>query len=107
MGDFNLNLIEIASSTTVSFFINMVAAGVRPTTFIPTRLTDVSATLIDNIFSSLFLGRNTVIVSDISDYYPVLFSFNLEKTLSRNSPASASVSFMFGRNEFIRQIPFS
>ena len=102
MGDFNLNLIDMASSTTVDFLSDMLTAGVLPTTCIPTRVTDTSASLIDNIFSSLNLVRNSVVVSDISDHFPVFSSFILEKTLNRDTPASASASFRFGLNELIR-----
>jgi len=40
-------------------------------------------------------------VSDISNHFPVLSSFYLEKKLSRNTPASVSDSFTFGLNEWI------
>ena len=66
-----------------------------------TRLTDTSACLIDNIVSSLNSVCNPVVVSDISDYFPVLSSFSLEKTLCRNTPASASASLRFVLTELI------
>ena len=61
----------MASSTTVGFLSNMLVAGVLRTTFIPTCLTDTQVSLTD-IFSSLNLVQNSVVVSDISDHFPVL-----------------------------------
>jgi len=40
-------------------------------------------------------------VSDFSKNFPILSSFNLEKMLSKNAPASASASFRFGLIELI------
>ena len=98
----NLNLIDMAFSTTVDFLLNMLAVGVLPTTCILSRLTCTPASLIDNIFSSLNLVRNSVIVGDISGHSPVFSSFNLEKTLSRSTPASISASIRFVLNGLIR-----
>ena len=99
MGDFNLDLNDMASSTTVDFLSTMLAAGTLPTACIPTRLTETTASLIDNIFSSLNLIKNSVVVSDISDHFPVFSTFGFVEMMSRNTPASGSSFFRFGPNE--------
>ena len=99
MEDFNINLIDLASSTTVDFLSTMLAAGILRSTCIPELLTDTSASLIDNIFPSLSVVQNSVVVSDISDYFPVFSIFNFKITLTRNTPAA---SFRFGLNELFR-----
>ena len=88
MGDFNLDLNDMASSTTVDFLSTMLAAGTLPTACIPTRLTETTASLIDNIFSSLNLIKNSVVVSYISDHFPVFSTFVFVEMMSRNTPAS-------------------
>jgi len=39
---------------------------------IPTRVTDKSATLLNNIASSLAEHESTVLINDISDHFPII-----------------------------------
>ena len=48
--------------------------------FIQTRITESSATLIDNLFSSLSSQNSGVIISDISDHFPVCSKFDVSNT---------------------------
>ena len=72
MGDFNINLYNYYSHTETNDFINlMVSNYLLPHTLHPTRLTDHSATIVDNIFSNNCeldtLGGN--LLSQISDHF--------------------------------------
>ena len=71
---FNLNLLKHSSHQPTGEFINLLLSyNFLPTICQPTRITDFSATLIDNIFVSCSkLDYNLAIVySDISDHLPV------------------------------------
>ncbi|XP_072180116.1 uncharacterized protein [Diadema setosum] len=73
MGDFNLNLLHYSENVHCQEFLDlMLSKYLIPLIRKPTRVTDTSSTLIDNIFcnniSSVLSG---VIVSDISDHFPI------------------------------------
>ena len=73
MGDFNINLYNYSSHTETNDFINlMVSNYLLPHSLHPTRVTDHSATIIDNIFSNNCeldtLSGN--LLSQISDHFP-------------------------------------
>jgi hypothetical protein len=74
-GDFNINILNTDTHLPTSEFLdNMYSASFLPLITKPTRVTEHTATLIDNIYCNdihnydLFNG---VLVSDISDHYPV------------------------------------
>ena len=73
-GDFNLNLLKHSSHTQTGDFLNILLSyNYMPTIGQPTRITELSATLIDNIFiHSEKLDYNSAIVyNDISDHLPI------------------------------------
>ena len=54
LGDFNINLLQYNNSSAVRDYLNnIISLGLYPKITLPTRLTDHSATLIDNIFCNL------------------------------------------------------
>jgi len=53
-------------------FSAMLDSGTLPSTSVFTRVTHVAAFLIDNIFSTLSLRGNSVLVTDISDHFHFL-----------------------------------
>ena len=70
MGDFNFNLLNYESHTETNDFLNtMISHYVLPHILQPTRGTDHSATVIDNIFSNN-TEHNTCSGSRISDHFP-------------------------------------
>ena len=73
MGDFNINLLKYESHPETNDFINlMVSHYLLPHILHPTRVTDHSATIIDNIFSNN-VESDTVsgnILSQITDHFP-------------------------------------
>ena len=74
MGDFNINLLHYENHTLTNEFINMIFTfHLMPSTLHPTRITDKTSTLIDNIFISNTSDSDIVsgnILSLISDHLP-------------------------------------
>ena len=69
-GDFNIDLLKINTKIHYkTFYNNLIAAGYLPRISLPTRVTNHSATLLDNIFSTEFGNNDSgVIVNNISDH---------------------------------------
>ena len=59
------------------YFNNIIALGLIPYIKLPTRVTDSSATLIDNIFCNNPDIRAGILLSDISDHYPYFCALNI------------------------------
>ena len=73
MGDFNLNLLNYETHTHEHDFVNsMVSHCLIPHILQPTRVTDRSATVIDNIFSNVTDYETTSgnILTQVADHYP-------------------------------------
>ena len=80
MGDFNFDLLSTGSFN-LDFLNFMVSNDLFPTVTIPTRITDHSATLIDNVFvSSKYIRKafSNIVVNSASDHFPVVFSLDLQ-----------------------------
>ena len=69
-GDYNIDLLKINTKDHYNtFYNNLTAAGYLPRISLPTRITNHSATLIDNIFSTELCNNDSaVIVNHISDH---------------------------------------
>ena len=89
MGDFNINLLNRINSSSLSqeFLNTFLSGSFLPLISRPTRLTETSATLIDNIFSNIHPPPQTgIIISDISDHFPVFaHSLHIFSTHSNSS----------------------
>ena len=73
MGDFNLNLLNYDTHSETNDFVNlMMTHYLLPHILHPTRVTDHSATIIDNIFTNTteFNSKCGNILSEISDHFP-------------------------------------
>ena len=74
--DHNLNLLKSNSHTSTQKFLDIrISNGLLPTITWPTRITQQTATLIDNIFISEVLQRSfdsAILIHDISDHLPLL-----------------------------------
>ena len=69
MGDFNINLIDYSNHAPMNDFINMMFSHhLQPSIFHPTRITDTTSTLIDNIFISHSLSDHLPQFCTISDF---------------------------------------
>lgn len=84
LGDFNINLLKINENGHVSDFLDSVIGhSMYPKITLPTRFTDTSGSLIDNIFCKL--SQNTIgaasgiYISNISDHLPYFSSIRTKK----------------------------
>ena len=73
MGDFNINLLKTDNNTTLTFLSILSSYNFHPHISNPTRISDTTKTLIDNIFSNVYTKTfdNGVLYYDISDHLPV------------------------------------
>ena len=73
-GDYNIDLLKINShAPTRTFFNLLVSYRLVPTILRPTRITQDSATLIDNIFTNVPTDHldSAIITEDLSDHLPI------------------------------------
>ena len=99
MGDFKLNLLDQNSASAIDFLSMMLSWGTLPSVCIPTRVTDTHASLIDNIFSSLHVLDNLVLVSDISDHFPAISQYKSDDQAQRIASPSTLTFFRYGDTE--------
>ena len=72
--DFNIDLLRIHKKHNYSnFFDTVVSAGFHPNITLPTRITDTSNTLIDNILANAIDDRHIsgIMINKISDHQPI------------------------------------
>ena len=85
LGDFNINLLKSDTDNSVSNFLDILGSfSLLPQSILPTRITNTSKTLIDNIFidSSTFQISSGNLIYHISDHLP---QFSIFKNLNMNS----------------------
>jgi len=80
-GDFNLNLLKVPDNNHISdYFETLISSGFIPKITLPTRFTDTSATLIDNIFCKFSTSSTDTIsgiyLTNISDHLPYFTSIH-------------------------------
>ena len=81
LGDFNVDLLKVNEhKITNSFYNCLISHHLLPVITRPTRITDHSSTLIDNLFTNAWpkLIDSSIIASDISDHMPIIARFDLE-----------------------------
>ena len=83
-GDYNIDLLKIFRKNQYNvFFENLIAAGFQPKISLPTRLTDHSATLIDNIFcNQIDNNESGIIINHISDHQMV-YTYSTKKVYTK------------------------
>ena len=84
MGDFNIDLIKVdMQNQTKDFVRSLYTNAFYPTISKPTRVTEHSATRLDNLITNItgYCMRYGVLYNDISDPFPV---FNLLQIDSKN-----------------------
>ena len=86
-GDFNIDLLKINTKIHYNtFYNNLMAAGYLPRISLPTRVTNHSATLLDNIFSTEFGNNDSgVIVNNISDHQMIYTYSTLQERAASTS----------------------
>ena len=106
-GDFNVNISPESSNPSANDFLNVILGNsVFPTLTIPTRITENSKTIIDNIItndSNIILPG--IIQTDISDHF-VIFSLtmNFNKPLKNNIKIYRRDKSKFNSEEFCCQL---
>ena len=85
LGDYNANLLKYDTEIFIQNFMDvLLAAGFLPLITKPTRISNTSATLIDNVFTNARCTISSgIILSDLSDHFPIFSHFKL-----RNDPIS-------------------
>ena len=94
-GDFNLDLLKLNSDTHVQEFTNQLAShSFFPVISKPTRVTNNSASLIDNVFCNSFTNSisSYIIYNDISDHFPIAVRLVSSKVRPRPTSDSALLS---------------
>ena len=94
-GDINIDLLKYENHKGTRDFLNaLFSLGMFPLIDRPSRITEYSATLIDNIFSNNLYERisNGLLINDISDHLPV---FSITKEIQK---AVNKTRYMFKRN---------
>ena len=74
MGDYNINLLNVATHQKTNDFIdNVIAQGFIPYTTKPTRITSTTATLIDDLYSSHTHTEydSGIIITDMTDHFGI------------------------------------
>lgn len=87
IGDFNIDLLKFESHPDTDNFINnLMSSHFQPHILQPTRITDHSSTLIDNIFfnSTVHLSMSGNIVYDLTDHLPNFLIINKYSHLPKN-----------------------
>ena len=89
LGDYNIDLLKSGNDhSTNEFLETLLSSSFLPLISKPTRVTDHSATLIDNMFCNVLpLPDSFIILSDITDHFPVMTYFTL-KTFVNDSKLS-------------------
>ena len=93
MGDYNLDILKFNDSVFINDFISlMYASSFFPTITKPTRITDKSATLIDNIFinSPNENSKRGILISDLSDHLPI-FYITMDKLDTKHDPIEQNI----------------
>jgi hypothetical protein len=77
MGDFNIDLLKEEEKRPIHNYLNMILSYyLLPAIIKPTRITELSATLIDNILTNNYDVSSVILVTDISDHLPNIISTN-------------------------------
>ena len=86
LGDFNIDLLKSNRIAIRNFLENLISYGLYPSITLPTRLTDSSATLIDNLFTNYqnCYHSSGILFSQISDHLPYYYTMQIKKNYSKD-----------------------
>ena len=81
-GDFNLNLLQINNKKHYKgFFEQLISCGFYPKISMPTRFTEHSATLIDNIFTNQLVDHESGILTNSISDHQMIFLYSKDKKI--------------------------
>ena len=86
--DFNIDLLKLYTKQHYSMFFDMViSSGFHPKITLPTRITDRSSTLIDNILTNVYDDNHIsgILINKISDHQPIFTCNNRVSPLCNGS----------------------
>ena len=110
-GDFNINLLNIHSRQVFrDYFECMISQNMVPSLTFPTRITDSSATLIDNIFTNYNETdcSSGIIITNISDHFPCFYCMKCDKKYPKSNTNIYSRNFnVTNINNFIYELASS
>ena len=96
-GDYNINLMNYDVHAATAEFTDMIYANSFSNR--PTKITESSATLIDNIFSNDLDGLTNsiqcILVTDISDHFPVVYINEERKKPRKGGNSNETHSFFW------------
>ena len=111
MGDFNLDLLRMQENQHINDFTNMMFSPTfYPLISRPTRITNTTAALIDNIFVNNIEGNYKcgILFTDLSDHLPVfLKTSNFQRFKGTVSRFGACPYYIFACARFIARPAFS
>lgn len=84
LGDFNINILNTETHQPTANFNNiLITCKFLPTINKPTRITEISSTLIDNIYTNIPLEtvNSAIIYHALADHLPILISINSKPAL--------------------------
>ncbi len=94
MGDFNIDLLKEEDERAIHDYLNMILSfNLIPSINKPTRITEKSATLIDNILTNNIDISSAILVTDISDHF-LTATFSNERLNTR----SVQKGYIYKRN---------
>ena len=98
IGYFNMNCIKYHENTkTKHFYDNIFEKGAIPIINHPTRISEHSTSLIDNILTTDIFNnslKKVIIKSDVSDHFPIFFSIQLTKEKLREGAIKIKKEFL-------------
>ena len=98
LGDFNIDLLKDETHRPTSEFLDLIYSYyLVPTILKPTRITETSATIIDNIMTNTNGKIKTgIIVTDITDHFPTVFYKNLNMLKQKSN--TTNNKYVYRRN---------
>ena len=93
MGDFNIDLLKVDENRPTHDYLELIYSySILPTIYKPTRITETTATIIDNILTNdENVIKSAIIVTDITDHFPTVLT--TRNTLSNSFGSTKKVTY--------------
>ena len=91
MGDFNIDLLKVDDQRPTHDYRELVFSySLLPTIYKPTRITETTATIVDNILTNVeTVIKSSILVTDITDHIPTVLT--TRNSLSDHSGSTKEV----------------
>ncbi len=76
LGDYNIDLLKVDSDRSTHDYLDFIYSySLIPTIYKPTRITETSATIIDNILTNnVNIDKSSILIADVSDHLPTILT---------------------------------